>query len=402
MPRAWAGVGTLWVLGAMSVAAESQQELAAPHELHWNVRARTEVVDDDGYASRARAHTVRARLGYSWRPGGGLQAYTEGEHLEAFGNRYNSTGNGAVEYPVIADPEFTELNQAWFGWRSETFEGRAGRQRITFENQRYIGSVGWRQNEQTFDAVWMNWRPVAGLTLAYTYLDQVHRIHSDRAVAPLLRERDHDSHLLNVAFVPAAGHRLAGYVYALEDRDRPADSTATYGMRWTGRRPFAGWQLGWSLEAARQQDRSDHPEDFSLWYTLVEPRAVWGDLTWKVGREQLSGDGTAAYSTPLATLYAFNGWADRFLSTPADGLVNWYSGLDGKHGRFAWSLTWHDFRSDRGSDAYGREIDAGVSFAVSRRWPVVATLKVVDYRERGFASDTRKYVAQLEWKGTRG
>ena len=40
----------------------------------------------------------------------------------------------------------------------------------------------------------------------------------------------------------------------------------------------------------------------------------------KLGFERLEGNGTVALQTPLATLHAFNGWADKFLSTPANGL----------------------------------------------------------------------------------
>lgn len=53
----------------------------------------------------------------------------------------------------MADPECTEANQAYLQMKLGTFTGIAGRQRVILDNARFIGNVGWRQNEQTYDAV---------------------------------------------------------------------------------------------------------------------------------------------------------------------------------------------------------------------------------------------------------
>src|SRR3546814_3293516 len=70
------------------------------------------------------------------------------------------------------------------------------------------------------------------------------------------------------------------------------------------------------------------------------------------------GNGVVAFQTPLATLHAFNGWADRFLSTPGNGLEDIYVGVGGKHGQWNWQALWHDFSADRGGADYGTELDA--------------------------------------------
>ena len=51
----------------------------------------------------------------------------------------------------------------------------------------------------------------------------------------------------------------------------------------------------------------------------VELAPALGALEFKLGYEELgSNAGLYGLQTPLATLHAFNGWADKFLVTPVD------------------------------------------------------------------------------------
>jgi len=62
----------------------------------------------------------------------------------------------------------------------------------------------------------------------------------------------------------------------------------------------------------------------------------------------------------LATLHKFNGWADSFLGTPAQGLEDVYLTLSGKAGGGKWVATYHDYSSDvalNGSDDLGDEVN---------------------------------------------
>ena len=67
---------------------------------------------------------------------------------------YNSTRNGITDRPVVADPTGTDVNQALILYRGiDSTLIRAGRQRINLDNQRFVGAVGWRQNDQTYDGI---------------------------------------------------------------------------------------------------------------------------------------------------------------------------------------------------------------------------------------------------------
>ena len=381
------------------VSAADVTPQATPVTVEWNARLRHESVDDDAFARGADATTLRLRLGIRARLGAGWSAFAEGEGIAALDDGYDSGANGRVGFPMIADAAGVELNQAWLGWRNEAASATFGRQRVLLGNQRWVGNVGWRQNEQTFDAAALEWKPSAAVTARYTWLDRVHRVNGDDARSALARERALDSHLLDVAFVQGS-QQWGGYAYAHEDRDVPAASTLTTGVRGSGQRLHDGNGWGWRLEAARQREYGNNPLAFSHSYWLLEPALIRHGVTWRAGWEHLGGDGRHALQTPLATLHAFNGWADKFLVTPAGGLEDRYLSAGGKFGRgahagkFNWAAAWHDYRADTGG-RYGSEWDASLGFPV--HGPVIGLVKVADYRSDGFARDTTKLWLQVEW-----
>ena len=111
-----------------------------------------------------------------------------------------------------------------------------------------------------------------------------------------------------------------------------------------------------------------------------------------------SDGGVAAFQTPLATFHAFNGWADLFLTTPANGLRDYYAGI-GKALALPFlpglkaDVTYHEFDSDFGGFAYGSEWDALLGL---RLGPVGLLAKYADYDAAGFGTDTRKVWLQAE------
>lgn len=397
------------LLAALPLAANAQQSTPpaaatptarSPLALEINARLRHEAVGDDAFLRDANATTLRVRAGVRGMFDHGVSALLEGEGTAAFGDDYNSGANRRTEYPLVADPEAAEINQAWLGWKKGAFATTVGRQRLVYDNHRWIGNVGWRQNEQTFDAVSMELAPVPGLTARYAWLDRVHRVSTDRAVDPLARERELDTHLVNVAYAKGV-HRVTGYAYLHEDLDVAAASTRTLGARYALDTVKQGQGWGLTLEAARQQEYAANPADFSHAYWLVEPSVTLRGVTLRAGWELLGGDGRHALQTPLATLHAFNGWADKFVVTPAGGLEDRYLSAGGRFGqgaragRFNWAVGWHDYRSDTGGARYGREWNASLGFPVVGK--VSGLVKYAGYRADAFARDTRKWVLQFEW-----
>ena len=130
-------------------AADAPPKPEPPLKAYADVRYRIETVDQDGIARSAVASTLRARLGVRTREWQGLSAVLEGESVGHVGDeRYNDTVNGRTQYPTVADPKDDSINQAYLRWRwRNRFELNVGRQAVNLDNQRWIGSVGWRQND---------------------------------------------------------------------------------------------------------------------------------------------------------------------------------------------------------------------------------------------------------------
>lgn len=380
------------IASVLAVQPVSAQNAASGPTL--DLRYRYENVDDDAFARNANAHTLRARFGYRWVATPQWTVFAEGEYVEGlFNANYNSTTNGKSGFPVVADPDATELNQAFVSYADAGFKATLGRQRLIFDNHRFIGNVGWRQNEQTFDALDLTYKIAGnGPNLRYAYLDRAQRIFGD---ASPQGEWNLDTHAFSVNQALPLGS-LTGYAYLIDNQDIATGSLATYGLRWSASQPLAtDVKLGWTLEAAKQKDYADNPLRVNADYLFIEPTLGYGAFTAKLGYERLEGNGVTAFQTPLATLHAFNGWADRFLSTPGNGLQDIYVGVGGKHGQWSWQTLWHDFSADRGSADYGTELDAQLGYAFT---PAInGLIKLADYRSDGFASDETKLWLSLEY-----
>lgn len=390
------------LLGWCAVAsAQSTDQADAPLRVEWNARLRHEQVDDAAYSPHAYANTLRLRLGLRAQIGYGWSYFIEGAGTASAGEKYNSGANGQVHYPTITDPKGAELNQAYVAYQGEAVSAKVGRQEVMLDNQRWIGNVAWRDFEQTFDAVALQWRPDAHWTLRYDWIDRVNRVAGPDALAPLARDRHLDTHLLNASW-SLGRQQVTGYAYLHKDKDVATASTATYGARWTGKTPVDGG-LGWSVEGAHQYDYANNPLNISQSYWLVEPSWTQWGVTGKLGWESLGGNGHTALQTPLATLHAFNGWDDQFLVTPVNGLRDAYATLNGNLGsqgwahKVGWVVSYHDYHSDRSSIHYGNEWDASVSMPVLTG--LNAMVKVADYRADHFAHDDTKLWLQLEWTG---
>lgn len=392
-------------LAPLALAALALPSLATaadvpPGDIILDARLRYEAVSQDGFAKDAQALTLRTRLGYetpSWR---GFKALAEIENVTALDDGYNSTTNGKLGRPVIADPEVTELNRAQVSWTGKQTEVVAGRQRMIFGNARFVGNVGFRQNEQTYDALKAAVRPTKDLTVTYAYVDRVHRVFGHHSVQG---EWDSDSHLVQAELKTSVG-QVTGYGYLLDFDNAPTQSNATWGARFAGSRPFrAGLAMTYEAEFARQTDYRNSPTDFTLDY-LDLGVGLKGPVHWAtVGFERLDGDGRRGLQTPLATLFAYQGWADVFLATPAGGVrdLNLRAGTTLKMGPKAAPVKLqaaaHDFTDDDGSRRYGREVDLMASVPLTKILTAEVRAAFFEGARPGFA-DRHKVWLTLEAK----
>lgn len=363
-------------VAAPAAAGEALERSLVAGEAELAYRLRVENVDQDGFDDEATAVTGRLRLGYRSADYRGWSGYVELEDIHAFGGEVYSPETPAR--PVILDPQGSETNQAYLQYRyGQDLTVRGGRQRIILDNDRFVGNVGWRQNEQTYDAGTLSWRPAANLTLYYGLVENVHRVNFDSLGI--------DGHLANIAYVCDAT-TVTGYGYWL-DFDDLFDDSRTFGLRLDGAKDWRGMRWLYTAEYARQDDYRDS-DGIDFDYHLLDLGAAYRGISLRIAQETLEGDGTKAFQTPLATLHAFNGWADQFLTTPSDGLVDRYASVGTQLRGLKLLAVYHRFSADRGSDDYGTEWDLSVARGFTPH--LTGMVKYASYSADDFGADTDK------------
>lgn len=376
-----------------------------------NVRARYEHVDHSQLPDDSNAGTIRTRMGFTTAPLYGFQGMLEAENiLPIDDDGYNATGsNNQPTRPVIADVETTEVNQAWLSFNyTNQVTLKVGRQRFTLDNHRFVGDVGWRQNMQTFDAVTANWTPLNHLSLTYGYLWEIHRVFGDVSNLPAANtDFDSDSHLIHLTHAGWKPGKFTGYAHLLDLENAAgfAHSCATYGLSFAGNTDLnEKTKLEYRAEFAFQTDYADAPVDYQAEYLQLELTATFKPVLLGAGFELLGSDNHVGFRTPLATLHAFNGWADMFLTTPAAGLQDLYAIAQVTLPRdVPLRFIYHKFDADSGFGDYGHEFDAVISKKFGKHWTLLA--KYAHYLGKDPAPpsiltadlDVRKVWAQIEF-----
>ncbi|NNM14687.1 MAG: hypothetical protein HKO58_10200 [Gammaproteobacteria bacterium] len=235
---------------------------------------------------------------------------------------------------------------------------------------------------------------VSGVGMKYAYITNVNRIFGEDVAAGGSKS---NTHLLNVGKKFSAG-QLTGYFYGIDNEDQLAFSTSTLGVKWAGKKLFGNPNFSYGLEYASQSDAADSPLDYTADYLRLDAAYKFKPVKFYVGYEVLgSDDGVAAFRTPLATLHAFNGWADKFLGTPNTGLEDVFVGISGQAGRFKWNAKYHDFTSDVNGLDFGNELDFSIGTKIAKNYNVL--LKYADFSaDDDGGSDVSKLWVMLQAK----
>ncbi len=386
------------ILAALGVTASAEEAPAAPTSFtemftmgkaSLDFRYRFEYVDQEGFDKNAAASTLRSRLTYSSAAYNGFSMLMEFDDVTSIGDdNYNSTANGNTKYPVVADPEGTDFNQAWAKYAYGKTSGTYGRQRILHGSQRFVGGVGWRQNEQTYDGFRLYYGGES-VTFDYAYVYNVNRIFGpdDGPVQPANLHGENS--FIRADWKIAESHTLTGFGYLLDvdpATDYPlgrssGNSSDTWGVEYAGKLG----PLGLTAAYASQSDAGDSPLDYDADYYLIEGKLGFAGLSATLGYEVLGAGDGVGFKTPYATLHKFQGWADQFLVTPGDGIEDIYFGLAGALGPVKLAGTYHEFSADESGDDYGSELDLVAT------WPVNKQLSL-QLKYAGFFADSDNYV----------
>ncbi len=371
-------------------------------KIFFNLRYRFEHVEEDNLLT-ANGDPVRIRLGYLTPQLAGFQAYAEFlGNTPVFLKDFNDNANGKDQYSVINDPAEGALNQAWLSFATipETVL-KGGRQKIDWDNERFICPAAWRQMEQTFDSITLLNTSIADFSVNAAYLFT--------ALTTSNENINMKSPLLNVNYTFGDLGSASGFGYWLDysdpDDSGPFDyaySSQTYGVHLNGSPALSdNLKLLYTATYASQSDYGDNPRDFSADYynavgglLLPNEGSLLTKISGKVGYEVYGSDNGVSFQTPLGANHRYNGWADLFGKTkPADGLRDLYGALGCTIAGFNLDLVYHDFQADTGGSDYGTEIDTMLSKTFAKHYTVLASYS--NYNADEFKVDTRKFWVQL-------
>jgi hypothetical protein len=347
---------------------------------------RYEEVDQTGFSKNAHASTLRTVVGFKTASYENFSGFIQFENTSIVGNEHAFT---TANRPTVADFRGPDLNQAYIDYSTEMGLFRLGRQEVIFDNARFVGNVGWRQNHQSFDA--LAWVAPADFPVAITaaYVNNVNTITGGD-----LRT---DTYLLNVSKNFEDVGKLTVYGYSLDVHAAPTASTLTIGARFAGAMDMGDMGgVDYTLEYANQSDNADNTLSIDADYYRIEVGGELSGIKLGIGQELLGSDaGTIGFATPLATKHAHNGWADKFLGTPANGLEDTFIRVGGKVSDVNLLAVYHDYAADEGGADYGTELDLLAKYKVNKQ--TVVGLKYADYSADTFATDTQKIWFWLTW-----
>ena len=345
----------------------------------------------------ANANTARLRLGLLSPLFYSLQGYAEYEGVYAMQSDYNSTRNSKTGYSTISDPYVNELDQLWLSYAGITDTLiKGGRQRIKLDDDRFIGNVGWRQLEQTYDSALITNKSIHNLAINVGYIGNVKTFTSTNA--------NINAPILNVNYKLGDYGNLIGYGYWLgyTQQANYANSNQTYGLRLTNyQKPgdtlkvSDNYGLLYTAEWSIQSDYQNSPQTYTVNRYNLMGGFTAHIFSFQGAMEQLDGVGqNKTFITPLGTNHAFQGWADQFLVTPKDGIRDIFGTLTTTldKGDVALTGVYHAFYDDTGNVHYGDEWDFMATKKFGKHYTLLA--KYAYYSADHYSTDTQKIWVQ--------
>jgi len=347
--------GILALLCAPLAAQSPLDSALAGAAVHLEIRARYEHTEDASGDKTANAPTVRTILGITTAPVSGIKATLDFANVTAIGpERYDSGLNGHTQYALVQDPGQTQVLQGFL----EGYGFKAGRQIISFDNQRFIGPGAWSQMPKTFTAALFEnrtWIPGAEFTVGHLF-----SIHTS-----LGKNRRLDGNVARLRWSPDERLAITPFWYGIGEPTAPATSYQHLGVRADG----AFHWLTYEATVAQQRPYLDG----------VIPQRMY-----RMGAIGAKGDAWSAryveerledgFQTPLSSLHGFYGWSDRIGVTPAGGLIDRYLQGTAKAGAFNVEVQVHRFNAEQTGLLYGREVDASVEWKPAKAWSLLAAI----------------------------
>lgn len=294
-----------------------------------------------------------------------------------------SSHPGKESYAKIIDPDYTGINQLYADVSAlPDTRIRLGRQQVNLDNVRFIGDIAFRQVMQVYDGVSVLNRSIKDTEVYLAHFESVRQVNTKLRTDGALE-------VANIKYRLTPTESLTGYGYfsSFDDlgfgkswfgdgNDGANQSNRILGLRLDGAHKLnEDWKLLYTAEYARQQDYSGGDSRIDAHYYKLGAGAALGSFSLRADQELLgSNDGKYAFQTPFGTNHLFQGWVDKFLTTPKEGIRDTFITASYKYGDIALFADYHWLNSDRNfnqsgggtSDQYGKEWNLAVSYSYNK------------------------------------
>ena len=346
-------------------------------------RLRYENVDQDGLAVAPVANqelkdgeglTLRSLVGWQTAPynnfsfAGQLIGVTK--FIDNFNDRKdNVTQIDKAGYAVIVDPDHFDVNQLYVDWTGiKNTRFRLGRQQVNLDNVRFFGDIAFRQVMQVFDGASVLNKSIPDTEVFLAHFEQVTQVTTS--------QRDGDLEIANVKYRISPTEFLVGYAYfsnmddlgfgnawfganALNNNGKPnltADqSNKILGLRLDGVHPFnPNLRALYTAEYAKQTDYANGDKRIDAHYYKIGGGVGIDAFNVRIDQELLSSNNSLyAFQTPFGTNHLFQGWVDKFLVTPRQGIQDTFVTVTYQYADILFFADYHVFKSDENFNTVG-------------------------------------------------
>ena len=390
-------------------------------------RLRYENVSQDGNApvltparplEDAHAFTLRSLIGWQTAP---YQNFSFGAQLidvSKLNDNFNDSTNGTLinaasnqpdklQYAKVVDPDYTGVNQLFVDWTGiKNTKFRLGRQNINLDNVRFIGDIGFRQVMQVFDGASVLNKSIPDTEVYLAHFEAVRQINTKLRTKGALE-------VANIRYRISGTEFLVGYGYLSSFEDlglgnawfgagslnnpgklnvNADQGNKTFGLRLDGIHAFnPNFRALYTAEYAKQTDYSGGDSRIDADYYKIGGGLGFDNLNVRVDQELLgSNDSKYAFQTPFGTNHLFQGWVDKFLATPKEGIRDTFVTATYRYDDFLFFADYHVFKADdnfytvgsgtaKNGNQYGKEWNVAATYNYSKN--IMAKIEYGKYSE---------------------
>ncbi len=389
------------------MAHAENKENASIHDVNVSTRLRYSDLSSGEQDGKASSIRLRIEAHSQWQDY--LSTHVGVDHVETGFKDDHSDGVRFNGKPVIPDAEGPDLNQLWIRGNITETTITLGRQRITFDDQRFIGGNSFWQNEQTFDALHIEHKWLSRSRASFSQIMNVNRIFGDDTDETLktsdinyianagarpsatLGDHKQNTQLVRIEVNEWDYSQWVSYGFFIENKDAPVLSSDTLGSRYTFRTQISDFKYKIEAEIAYQK-RTELDGTPSSRYNKVVAGIGYNSLSLSARFEQLTAESGAGFITPLGSLHDFHGWADRFSATPGTGLNDTSLKLKWRSSPWKFDLRYHFFSSTENNDEYGEEVDLDISLKIKKHHHLHLRLADFNAHANGpYSDETRMF-----------